>query len=83
MKTQNVYDPESPKKAVNLTANADLLRIAKDSGVNLSQLFEESLLAKVRSNIEEQWLEKNKEAINLYNERIERNGVFAAKNRRF
>ncbi len=83
MKTQNVYDKEAPKKPVNLTVNADLLRIAKSAGLNLSQTFEEAVLAKVRTSMEEQWLVENKQAFEAYNERIERNGVFGSGKRRF
>ena len=83
MKSQNVYDQEAPKRPVNLTANTDLLRIAKSAGINLSQTFEEAVLAKVRMSLEEQWLEENKEAIASYNARIKRDGVFGARKRRF
>lgn len=83
MKAQNVYDQGVPKRPVNLSANADLLRIAKEAGINLSQVFEEAVLVKVRESLEEQWREENKEAIAAYNARIERDGVFAAHKRRF
>jgi antitoxin CcdA len=83
VKIQHVYDQEAPKRPVNLTANADLLRIAKNAGINLSQTFEEAVLERVRMSIEQQWLEENKEAIESYNVRIERDGVFGASKRRF
>lgn len=83
MKAQNVYDKDAPKRPVNLTANSDLLRIAKSAGINLSQTFEEAVLERVRTSMEEQWLVENKEAIESYNKRIERNGVFGAGKRRF
>ena len=83
MKTQFVYDEESPKRSVNLSANTDLLRIAKNAGVNLSKTFEEALLEKTRQKLEEQWKEENRDAIDIFNSRIERDGVFAARKRRF
>ena len=83
MKTQNTYNPEASKKPVNLTANSDLLRIAKSEGLNLSQVFEEALAEKVRKHLEEQWLAENQEAIAHYNARIEKDGVFAARKRKF
>ena len=83
VKIQHIYDQDAPKRPVNLTANADLLRIAKSAGINLSQTFEEAVLEKVRISIEQQWLEENKEAIESYNVRIERDGVFGASKRRF
>ena len=83
MKAQNVYDQEAPKRPVNLTANADLLRIAKRAGINLSQTFEEAVLERVRTSLEGQWLAENKGAIESYNARIERDGVFGANKRSF
>lgn len=83
MKAQNVYDKDAPKRPVNLTVNADLLRIAKSAGLNLSQTFVEAVFAKVRTSMEEQWLMENKQALDAYNERIERNGVFGSGKRRF
>ena len=83
MKTQNAYNPEAAKRSVNLSANSDLLRIAKKEGINLSQVFEEALTERVRKHLEEQWLTENQEAIEHYNARIERDGVFAARKRRF
>lgn len=83
MKPQYIYNADAPKKPVNVTANTDLVRIAKDAGINLSQTFEDAILDKVRSKLEEQWLLENKEAIDAYNERIEKNGVFGARKRRF
>ena len=83
MKPHFVYDTEAPKRPVNLSANSDLLRIAKDAGVNLSRTFEEALLEKTRQSLEEQWKNESREAIERYNSRIEANGVFAARKRRF
>lgn len=83
MKTQNAYNPEAPKRSVNLSANSDLLRAAKSEGINLSQVFEEALAERVRKHLEGQWQADNQEAIEHYNARIERDGVFAARKRRF
>ena len=73
----------SAKKAVNLTANVDLVAKAKENKLNLSEIFEEALLTKLREIHQQEWLENNKAGIEAYNERIERNGIFASKFRRF
>jgi len=83
MKPQNAFNPEASKKSVNLSANSDLLRIAKSVGINLSQVFEDALSERVRKHLEIQWLAENQDAITLYNARIEKDGVFAARKRRF
>lgn len=73
----------SAKKSVNLTANANLVACAKEKKINLSETFEEAILAKLRTIQQQEWLEQNREGIEAYNERIERNGIFASKFRRF
>lgn len=83
MNTQYLYDIDAPKRPVNLTANVDLLKNAKDAGINLSQTFEEALSDKLKATLEEQWLAENEDAIAFFNRHIEKDGVFAAKKRRF
>jgi antitoxin CcdA len=75
--------PSSVKKAVNLTANANLVAKAKENKLNLSEIFEEAILIKLRAIQQQEWLDNNKAGIDAYNERIERNGIFASKFRRF
>lgn len=77
------YDVTAPKRSVNLTANSDLLDKAKDLRINLSRAFEEAVKKELRETLEQKWLEENKEAIDAYNARIERNGIFGADKRRF
>ena len=77
------YDANAPKKSVNLSANSDLLRLAKEEGVNLSRTLEEAVAEKLRQKLEHRWREENRDAIAAYNARIEKNGVFGARKRRF
>lgn len=42
---QPVYDPQAPKKAANLSINADLLGKAKALDINLSATLELALVA--------------------------------------
>lgn len=83
MQFHTIYDVSAPKKPVNVTANSDLIDRAKKSNLNLSETFEEAILAKLRVKLQQEWREDNQNGIEAYNERIERNGVFAAKHRRF
>ena len=71
------FDTAAPKKATNLSINADLLRQAKELNINISQAVEQHLEGLVRDVLRQQWLEKNKGAINEYNQRIESQGVFS------
>lgn len=83
MNPQHVYDVDAAKKPVSLSANSNLVENAKKAGINLSQTFEDAVVVKLRAALEEDWLKENKEAIAAFNDRIEKNGVFGAKQRRF
>jgi antitoxin CcdA len=78
-----VYDPRGSKKATNLSINRDLLRQARELGINLSGLLEERLAEVVRARRREQWGEENREAIEEYNRRVASRGVFSDGLRRF
>jgi antitoxin CcdA len=65
------------RKPVNLTADVELVEAAKSMGLNLSQLFEESLRKAVWEQRKRQWEEENREALDQYNRFVEDNGVFS------
>ena len=77
------FDPAAPKKATNLSVNRDLLERAKALNINLSQSFEQHLEMLVREAEQKRWRAENRDAIESYNERIEREGVFSDGLRRF
>ena len=70
-----VYSIDAPKKATNLSINSDLLRQAKEYGINLSATLEASLEALIRKEKEKRWLEENREAIEAYNEQVRKHGT--------
>lgn len=78
-----VFDPSAPKKATNLSINSDLLAQAKALGINLSQTLEGSLEELIKRERRKQWRKENRAAIEAYNRRIERDGVFSDGLRRF
>jgi antitoxin CcdA len=77
------FDVSAPKKATNLSINADLLRQAKELNINLSQTLEQHLAEIVRKAKRQQWLEENQEALEMHNRRVETNGVFSDGLRQF
>ena len=77
------FDVNAPKKPANLSVNADLLRLAKELGINLSQTLEGRLIEVVREESRRQWLAENTEAVAGYNARVGRSGVFSDGVRRF
>jgi len=77
------YDTQALKKATNVTINSDLLQKAKAYKINISKNFEAYLAEVVRKKEEQQWLEENLEAIDAFNERVEKEGCFSDEHRRF
>ena len=71
------YNIEAPKKATNLSINSDLLKKAKSYNINLSKSFESYLNALVRKKAEEAWKKENFQAIESFNQRVEKQGVFS------
>ena len=71
------------RKAVNLTIDQDVLLAAREQKLNLSRLLEETLRAELTALTQNEWRERNQEAIDEYNARVERHGVFSDKLRRF
>lgn len=74
---QPLFPQDAPKRAVNLTLNSDLLRLAKELGLNLSGVAEQALAHAVSARLAERWVEENRAAIEAYNRRVEAEGVFS------
>jgi antitoxin CcdA len=72
-----VYDKSAPKRAVNVSVNADLAAKAKALGVNLSEALEVRLAELVAAAERQQWLAENAAAINIYNERVEEGTILS------
>jgi len=72
MKSPPLYDEKAPKKAVNLSINCDLLHKARMLNINLSHTLEAQLIELLKQAQQKNWREKNKQAIEAYNKRVER-----------
>lgn len=68
---------DAPKRPTNLSLNSKVLDLAKELGINLSQTVDALLEQEVRRRLREQWLERNRAAIEAYNARIEKEGTFS------
>ena len=77
------YKPSAPKRSANLSINSDLLQLAKQFNINLSQTLEQHLTDIIRQAQRDQWLVENKAALDEYNRRIELHGTFSDGLRRF
>ena len=74
---QPAYDLQAPKKAANLSINADLLNKAKEMDINLSATLEQALVEVIKKRLFDQWVAENRVAIEAYNEHVEKHGVFS------
>lgn len=80
---QRVFNRKAPKHAANLSISSDLLKAARDSGVNLSAVLEEALTNRVAEAKRAAWRLDNSEAIAAYNEFVEEKGVYSDTSRSF
>ena len=80
---QPIFNAHAPKRAVNLSVNADLLSRARELNINLSATLEQALSQALERHRREQWLARNRDAIAAYNEHVEARGVFSAGVRSF
>lgn len=71
------------KIATNLSVRADVVKEAKALGLNLSELFEAAILEAIRRRRRESWQTENREAIESYNGKVAREGVFSDDWRKF
>jgi len=69
--------PRRRKKAANLSVDDGLLEQARRLKLNLSQVFEAGLAEAIRRRQREEWLRKNRDALDAYNEHVEKHGVFS------
>ncbi|MFN3298263.1 type II toxin-antitoxin system CcdA family antitoxin [Caldimonas sp.] len=66
---------QAPKRATNLSLNSAILDLAKEMGLNVSQTVDRLLAEEVRRRYKAHWEQRNRAAIEAYNERIEREGT--------
>lgn len=76
-------DSLAGKRPANLTISAKLLDRAKNLKINLSRTLEERLAQLVREAEAKEWLAANRKAIDAYNARVKRDGVWSDKLRGF
>ena len=74
---QTAYNTQAPKRAANLSINADLLSKAKELDINLSATLEQALIEALRKRQRDQWVAENQGAIEDYNEHVDKQGVFS------
>ncbi len=71
------------KKPTNVSINAELLAKAKSLDIKLSATLESALKEQIRLKEQSQWLKENSDAMEAYNQFVERNGTFSDNVRKF
>lgn len=71
------------RKAVNVSMAPNLIAQAKELGINISEVSEAAIQAEIRKASLEKWKAENQSAIDNYNRRIMKSGVFSEGQRRF
>lgn len=71
------------RKSVNLSLNKELLAEAKELGINMSRVAEESIAQAVSAEKSRRWKEENREAIESSNAYVEKHGLPLARYRMF
>ena len=66
------------RRPVNLTLPEDLLTEAKTLNVNASREAEAGIRMAVKKAREQEWLKKNRGAMDAHNARVEKSGVLLA-----
>ena len=74
--TGPVYPPSDRRKRVNLTVREDVMKEARELGLNTSRAAEAGIEAAIREEKGRRWKEENRDAIRAHNERVEREGVY-------
>ena len=65
------------KRAANVSVKAELLDKARHLGINLSRTLEDRLTELVREAEAQEWLTQNRRAIDAFNKRVEREGIWS------
>lgn len=71
------------KTPTNLSLRSDLVRRAKELGLNLSDVVDTALEAAIKAAEGKAWLQENREAITEYNALVAKRGLFGDGRRRF
>ena len=73
-----VWEPvvaQDARRAVNLSVSSELLADARKAGINLSALFERTLIAELKQLRRQQWHAENVRAVAAYNEDLMLHGA--------
>ena len=71
------------RRAVNLSLDEELVKAAKEAGINISQVSEAALRVATKAEQDRRWKEENHAAFKYWNTWVEKNGLPLEKYRLF
>lgn len=74
---------KTPRKATNLTLDAQAIADAKELGINISAACEQGLVVAISKVRGAKWLRENRAAIDSFNAYVDKHGIPLAKYRQF
>jgi antitoxin CcdA len=74
---------KTPRKATNLTLDAQAIADAKELGINISAACEEGLVIAISKARGEKWLRENRAAIDSFNAYVDKHGIPLSEYRQF
>jgi antitoxin CcdA len=75
MRMKDAHKHPSKRKPVNVSLPQDDIALAKELGLNISQIASAALREAVRAEQKRRYMEENREAIAEYNAFVEKHGV--------
>lgn len=78
-----IYNKNAKKKATNISINSDLLEKVKQYKINISANVEKTLETLIYEYEKANWEDQNRDAIDDYNKRVEKEGLFSDNFRNF
>jgi antitoxin CcdA len=71
------HDPirTGKRKAVNVTLDTGIVAAAREAGLNLSRVTEDALRLAVKQEEDRRWKERNRAAMQDWNDWLEQNGM--------
>jgi antitoxin CcdA len=71
------------RRATTVSIAADLIDEAKQLDINISQACKKGLVAEVKKARDDKWIVENREAIQFWNDYVDKNGLPLEKYRMF
>jgi len=74
-----IYNRKATKETVNLKINGELLWKARSLNINSAPEVEEQLVGLIRKIERDRWVTEDRDTIEAYNKRYEKEDIFADK----